>query len=433
MPDYSTQPANIMPGLQMFSQGLQQYGRGVQRKVDFERERVKGKKTEKLREQAVNVFQTGDPKIIAEFVIKNPGAKDIYTEMLGAKHQTMVDEAKRWLIDNEDPVEMHTKIADEKLAAGEDITDEVDDIRSLMVDQEGEREKREKILAIYDPKAFDAYQVQRGEGDGDTELKIGAQEILEDGTVIQSTPQGPVVYNPEGVKVTGKAAADAVARARAEKVSNQRKAAGERKTATLEAEQELKGKVEAGVISQKEAAKISTKAFDRLEKINMNLRNLEEGIGLLREEGANTGVVDKYLPSLKRATIKMDNLQGRLGLDVLNTTTFGALSAGELKFALDTAVPKGLQPKDLANWLEEKKEAQEKLADYLESAAIYLGTPGNTVAGWIEKKRAERKNAETPKTQGPTLQDFLQKASVANPGVSQQELTDYYNKKYGGL
>ncbi len=55
-----------------------------------------------------------------------------------------------------------------------------------------------------------------------------------------------------------------------------------------------------------------------------------------------------------------------------------------------------MQPLELAAWFEEKKASQEKLADYVESAAIYLGTPGNTVAGWIKKKRDEE-NKKPPK------------------------------------
>lgn len=220
------------------------------------------------------------------------------------------------------------------------------------------------------------------------EVKIGAQEILEDGTIIQSTPKGPVVWSPEGKRVKGRAAADAVQVARAAKVTNLRKAAGGKRLAALEAERELKPQVEAGVISAKEAAKISVKAFDRLEKIRSNINNLSEGIALL-EEGAETGPVISKLPSIRAASVKLDNLQGRLGLDVLHSTTFGALSAAELRFALSTALPKGLEGPKLKEWLINKRDSQEILADYLESAAIFLGVPGNTVRGWILKKKSE--------------------------------------------
>jgi hypothetical protein len=41
--------------------------------------------------------------------------------------------------------------------------------------------------------------------------------------------------------------------------------------------------------------------------------------------------------------------------------------------------------------------------------------------------------APTPPTANkPTLAEFLEKAKKANPNASDAELTDYYNKKYGG-
>lgn len=376
-------------------QGLKMLASAYQTRGEMELERAKEKQRMDLRKKTSEVMRTGTPEEVAQFVAENPGAKDIADEVIQFKSEatkrSLVEGAKSRLMGEVEPAQSLREHAELVNKEGGNAKESIGAAIQTMRDPKANEEADLKILAMYDKPSFDALMEMRKTTDTQGgETTVGSQEILEDGTIIQSTPKGPVVYNPQGEKVTGEAAAEAIATARAEKVSNLRKAAGEKKAATLKAEQELKGTVEAGVISQKEAAKISAKAFDRLENINTNLSNLEEGIGLLREEGANTGVIDKFLPSLKTATIKMDNLQGRLGLDVLNTTTFGALSAGELKFALDTAVPKGLQPKELADWMEEKKKTQEKLADYIESAAIYLGTPGNTVAGWIEKKRDER-------------------------------------------
>lgn len=232
--------------------------------------------------------------------------------------------------------------------------------------------------------------------------KVGAQEILEDGTVIQSTSAGVKVFDPTGKLVKGQVAADAIKAARAEKVSNLRKAAGEKKAATLQAEKELKGEVEAGIISQKEAAKASIAAFDRLEKINDTIGIYDEAIGLI-DEGAGTGAVESMFPSMKAASIKLDNLQSRLGLDVISNTTFGALSEGEMRLAMETAMPKRLDGPALREWLIQKRDAQEKLSDYLESAAIYLGTPGNTKSGWFKKKKMERAARAEQSPQGAAI------------------------------
>ena len=265
-------------------------------------------------------------------------------------------------------------------------------------------------------------------GVGSGAAKVGSQEILEDGTIIQSTASGPVVYNPEGVQVTGSDAAAAIQTARAVKVANLREAAGEKKRATLEAQGELEGEVNAGIISQEEAAKASIAAFDKIEAISQTMASYDEAIALI-DEGADTGVIESKFPSMKAASIKLDNLQNRLGLDVVANTTFGALSAGELSLAMSTALPKGLDGPELRSWLLDKKASQEKMADYLESAAIYLGTPGNTKVGWLKKKKLEKQGGGAPSTdsnlQAPSKAiDYLK----ANPDFAGQ-----FKAKFGYL
>lgn len=202
--------------------------------------------------------------------------------------------------------------------------------------------------------------------------------------------------------------------------------AGGRRRAALEAEEELKGKVEAGVVSAKEAAKASVDAFNRLEKINSGLVNIDEAISLI-DQGASTGAIQSKLPSVRAASVKLDNLQGRLGLDVVGNTTFGALSEAELKFALDVALPKKLKGQELKQWLIEKRNAQEKLADYVESAAIFLGTPGNTVPDWIAKQRELRTEQQQDGFFSQTLnrqitEQDIQDTLSANPGLTRESL-----------
>ena len=77
-----------------------------------------------------------------------------------------------------------------------------------------------------------------------------------------------------------------------------------------------------------------------------------------------------------------------MGLDVIGNTTFGALSESELAFALSSALPTKLPPQALRKWLIEKRKVQQKFADYLQHVAIFLGTPGNTIAGWLDIQRS---------------------------------------------
>ncbi len=76
----------------------------------------------------------------------------------------------------------------------------------------------------------------------------------------------------------------------------------------------------------------------------------------------------------------------QLGLDVIGSVTFGALSEGEMKLAMETAVPRNLDGPQLKEWLVQKRAAQEKAAKARRAAAIYLGTPGNTLKGWLESQ-----------------------------------------------
>lgn len=299
-----------------------------------------------------------------------------------------------------------------------------EDRKSLMIQAFTQFPEQAKQLRQQSAYAMEQQQLEQAGKPEST--NVGAQEILEDGTVIQSTGKGVKVYGPTGELLTGQTAADAIKSARAYKVSNLRKAAGEKRTAALEAEKELKGEVEAGVISQKEAANASIKAFDKIDAINEKIGLYDEGIALI-DEGAGTGPVEKLFPSFKAASVKLKNLENRLGLDVIGNTTFGALSAGELAMAMETAMPVGLDGPELKDWLIEKKQTQEKLADYLESAAIYLGTPGNTKVGWLKKKKLERtqKSESRQQKQAPQAAiDFL----MANPQAS-----DQFKAKFGYL
>jgi hypothetical protein len=131
-------------------------------------------------------------------------------------------------------------------------------------------------------------------------------------------------------------------------------------------------------------AKQVNQAFAQIGKIKTNIRNIDQAIDAI-DKGANTGVIASRFPNLTAASIQLANIRNILGLDVIGSVTFGALSEGELNLALETALPTSLSPKDLKVYLEKKKTAQTKLADYLSKQVTYLSKPGNTLAGWLEK------------------------------------------------
>lgn len=213
---------------------------------------------------------------------------------------------------------------------------------------------------------------------------LRSSEILPDGTIVGVTDQGPVVYSPTGEVVTGEAAAEAVRQAQqfGAEVRLQREAAATEGRLTTQAElgAEAAGAERAGTTG----IEIGRQTFERLGPIRSNIANLERAIELVEEEGANTGVIESRFPSWRASTIELENLQNQLGLDVIGSVTFGALSESELELALQTALPDRLQEEELADWLRRKRDAQEKLADYLTQQARFLSTPGRTLDQWME-------------------------------------------------
>lgn len=159
------------------------------------------------------------------------------------------------------------------------------------------------------------------------------------------------------------------------------------------------------------AIRRSEKAFGQIAKIKTSIGNIDKAIELI-DAGAKTGPIQSRLPSIRSASVQLDNVQKAMGLDVIGTTTFGALSKGELDLALSKALPTDLKEGALREWLVEKKAAQEKLSGYLENAAFFLGTPGNTVADWIAE---QRKVAGAPAKPSPSAAAPQEGATATNP------------------
>jgi len=397
----------------------QAYGQKQQQEKQLQAQQAK-------QQEAQDVLASGDVSLMASFMAANPqmakGLEASFQFKDDATRKNMADSAFRILQGEDKDTVIRDRAAFVSQSGGspaqtleglDDTPEETMQSARIMLAQYG---TPEQIKAVSD----------LGLAGVTKETKVGAQEILEDGTVIQSTGKGVKVFSPTGELVTGQAAADTIRTARAEKVSNLRKAAGEKKLATLEAQNELEGEVQAGIISQKEAANASIAAFDKIEAINEKIGLYDEGIRLI-DEGAGTGRIEKMFPSFKTASIKLDNLANRLGLDVVSNTTFGALSAGELAMAMSTALPTSLDGPELKEWMIEKRDVQQKLADYLESAAIYLGTPGNTKVGWLKKKKIDRRQAKQAQEQNKAPQgaiDYL----LANPQAAEQ-----FKAKFGYL
>ena len=194
---------------------------------------------------------------------------------------------------------------------------------------------------------------------------VQSGKILPDGTTVILTKKGVTrVLGSDGVELAGDERVAAIREAEEFGAKIQGLRSGERAGAE---------------IGQKEAQK----AFELVGKIRTNLGNLDSAVAAL-DAGANTGVIASKFPNWKASTIELQNIQRRLGLDIIGSVTFGALSEGELSLALETALPLKMNEKQLRDWLIRKRDAQVKLSNYISEQAQYLSKPGRNLGNWLE-------------------------------------------------
>lgn len=239
-----------------------------------------------------------------------------------------------------------------------------------------------------------------------TGLASAKTEVLESGATIQALPSGEVkVKNPLGIEVTGQDRLDVLREAR----EQEQKKIQERADVTVSTERRVQ--------QVKAASKTADKAFGMVEKIRQNITNLREVTPLIGQ-GATTGPIVSLFPSIKAETIKLEQLQRRLGLDVVGATTFGALSKGELDLAKSVALPLGLEGDALIQWTNDTIAAKEKLANYYEEQALFLGQ-GNTQRDWLKHKRAELKRIMGGATEAD-IRQTMKANNMTRPQVLQE-------------
>lgn len=129
--------------------------------------------------------------------------------------------------------------------------------------------------------------------------------------------------------------------------------------------------------------KRSDDMFSKAEQARGQILNLDKAIAAL-EGGADTGLIKQYMPAYKDSTRVLRETARRMGLDVVSSVTFGALSKGELDLAMTTAIDMGMRPELLAKQLRERRAAQFKLVEYLENGANYFASPNATKEGLEE-------------------------------------------------
>ena len=205
-------------------------------------------------------------------------------------------------------------------------------------------------------------------------------EILDNGLSMTVMKNGDVIVKDGANNViTGDAALKAIKEAQDFGVDLTGSKAGSRRAKTV-------------------AATVSSDAFGKINIMRSNIINLEEARRLVTDGGANTGFIMDKLPNLFAGSIALNQIQNVLGLNIIGSVTFGALSEGELKLALNTALPTNFNEPDLIDWIDRKIIAEQKLSEYIQEQAIFLADGDKTVGDWLRfQQKKEKESTELPK------------------------------------
>ena len=204
-------------------------------------------------------------------------------------------------------------------------------------------------------------------------------EILDNGLSMTVMKNGDVIVKDGANNViTGDAALKAIKEAQDFGVDLTGSKAGSRRAKTV-------------------AATVANDAFGKINIMRSNIINLEEARRLVTEGGANTGFIMDKLPNLFAGSIALNQIQNVLGLNIIGSVTFGALSEGELKLALNTALPTNFNEPDLIDWIDRKIIAEQKLSEYIQEQAIFLADGDKTIGDWLRfQQKEEKESTELP-------------------------------------
>ncbi len=214
--------------------------------------------------------------------------------------------------------------------------------------------------------------------------KVRSSLKFKNGAYYVITDKGRKVYNPEGILVPEGPEAAAVLR-----------------------EAELSGIAMEGLSTgTSEAAKFQQKsandAFEKADALTAQIATIDRAIAEI-DGGARRNVLLNMLPDITAKAGGLNSALRQMGLDVVSSVTFGALSQSELDIAMATAYPPNANEQELRIFLVKRKEALEKLRAYTEEAASFLLNPNNTKADWMEIVRARRDQQASEGMQNPYM------------------------------
>jgi hypothetical protein len=119
------------------------------------------------------------------------------------------------------------------------------------------------------------------------------------------------------------------------------------------------------------AMQAGQEAFVAAERSTGTIDTLRRAL-LALENGGESGFVRQYLPTFNAATAALRQSATEMGIDLIQSATFGALSESELNLALSSTIDLSLPPLELRKLLEKKIELQQLLRNELMKKARQL-------------------------------------------------------------
>ncbi|MEE8207872.1 MAG: hypothetical protein V3T88_02810 [Nitrosomonadaceae bacterium] len=159
----------------------------------------------------------------------------------------------------------------------------------------------------------------------------------------------------------------------------------------------IKQREKFGEMTGSSRAKSIDKGFERIQKIDQGITTIDRAISVLKG-GAKTGAIQRFLPSIKAASVELDQIRNQFALDVIGSVTLGAISESELELAKQTGLPTGLDEPALITHLEDRRAAQQKLRNLYQEQISFLDQ-GGTIAGFLREKKRELGETARPTAQ----------------------------------
>ena len=164
--------------------------------------------------------------------------------------------------------------------------------------------------------------------------------------------------------------------------------------------------------------------FKQFSLIDRQIEDFKR-VGQLVDEKAKTGFIRKFLPSTDAATSELRNITNKMGIDIINSATFGALSATELRLALETGFDSNLSGDQLVEYIQNKIAAQTKLRNAL-MPEIQMLLGGSGLKAYADYKIDNRKRHDA-------AQDAFSALKQLNPSLTALEYRDYNLEEREGL